>query len=521
MYTKEGEVLEAAEQINVLDEEIILTIFDLEDEVSRERVRQIYRAEAKRQGKTKEFDALYKAYKKDNKEVNKYRVTTWENQTKAMNNDYLYINNRGNLSVNTSLLAEHIRTTSHYHIVKKQGADSFFIYWYEDGYYKEISPNELKAKIKEFIPLDIRKPSFWEDTYKDLVSTDVFISYSDMNNEEEFINFKNGLLSTKTWQFIEHSPEHKHTIQLKCNYNPSAKTPVEWLKFIDTLTEGDQQLKDTLQEWMGLNISNYNANVCKKSLALYGDVGNTGKSKYLNIISLIVGLDNVCGVSIQDLSARFGTGALYGTKCVLIDDQKATNIEDGSSFKTITGCGPVQVELKGKQPFTMVYRGGITMTCNAMPYIKDDKGSHMFDRFLIIPCNNVVPVEKRDKLLLEKLKLELEGIVMWALEGLKRLLENNFMLTEGEVSREANDRYRAMNDSFFRFISECYDISSNKEARIKKTELEADYIKYCNENGITPLEKKNIIDRASANGIQCKKTNGIFHYIGITEKLPF
>lgn len=57
--------------INVLDEEIILTIFDLEDEVSRERARQVYRAEAKKQGKLKEFDALYKAYKKDNDDINK------------------------------------------------------------------------------------------------------------------------------------------------------------------------------------------------------------------------------------------------------------------------------------------------------------------------------------------------------------------------------------------------------------------------------------------------------------------
>ena len=113
---------------------------------------------------------------------------------------YVYINRHGNQSVNTSLLAEYIRQNNHYYIVKKQGSDSFFIYWYEDGYYKELSPNELKAKIKALIPLEIRKPSFWEDTYKDLVATDNFISYEQMNTDTYYINFPNGILDTRTWE---------------------------------------------------------------------------------------------------------------------------------------------------------------------------------------------------------------------------------------------------------------------------------------------------------------------------------
>lgn len=61
-----------AEKIkDVLDEEVFLLIFDEEDEVSRERARQYYREQAIKQGKAKEFDSLYKAYKKDCEDINK------------------------------------------------------------------------------------------------------------------------------------------------------------------------------------------------------------------------------------------------------------------------------------------------------------------------------------------------------------------------------------------------------------------------------------------------------------------
>ena len=249
-----------------------------------------------------------------------------------------------------------------------------------------------------------------------------------------------------------------------------------------------------------------------------GKAGNTGKTKYLLIMGMVIGLENVCTESIQDFSSAFGTGSLYGTKCVLIDDQKGDTIENGSDFKTITGSGPLQVRIKFKTPFTILYKGGITITCNNMPYIKDDKGSHMFERFLIIPCDNVIPEEKRDPELLVKLEKELEGIVLWALDGLKRLIDNKFNLTEGEASKKANEDYRALNDTLFRFIHENCIVTGDKKDRIPKTDFEFRYEKFCIDNGITALDKKNIKDRAEKNRIPCKKFQGNFYYQGLKYK---
>ena len=434
--------------------------------------------------------------------------------------NYLYYSDRGTLCVNSSLLAEHIRKTSDYFIVKKQGSETEFVYWYQDGCYRHISSGELKSKIKEFIPLDIRRPKQWEDTYKDILTDNVFVRFEDLNNESNLINFRNGLYDIQKDELMEHSPDYKITFQCDCNYNPDAPEPKTLLKYLETLTEGDADLKATLQEWFGLIISNYNANMCKKSVALFGS-GDTGKSKYISMMAELIGIDNICSTPIQDLSSRFGAGNLYGTKAVIIDDQKGENIEDGSTYKAITGMGIIQAELKGKQAFTFLYKGGITFTCNAMPYIKDDKGSHMFERMLIVPCDNVIPDEEKDPLLMDKLISEKEGIVLWALEGLKRLISNKFKLTISERSRVAMKEYRAMNDSFYKFLTECYDLTRDKAHRIKKTELEDTYHTWATMNGIEEIKKKNIKERAKLSGINLVKVEGNYFYNGIVEKLPF
>ena len=498
---------------SILEKEVFIKLLNIENAIEKEELETALLDRAKELGMRTAVNRRLSAYKKEyKKQVQNKQENIAKPEGSLYARDYIITTRRGTITVNTSLLAEYIRANSHYYIVKKQGSDTIFIYWYDDGYYKHMSKGEVKAMIKKFIPVEIRTPKMWEDTYKDLTSTENFISFEDLNSYPHLINFKNGILDTKTWELIEHDPKYNLTHQIQFNYNELAPAPETWKKFIQTLVSDDVETAYTLQEWFGINISNYNVNLCKKSVALCGAVGNTGKSKYLKMLGTIIGIQNVCSKSIQDLSARFGAGALYGKKCVLIDDQKAANIEDGSTFKAITGDGVIEAELKGKDPFTITFKGGITFTCNEMPYIKDDKGTHMFERFLIIPCDNVIPPEKRDNRLFEKMEEEIEGIIIWALQGLKRLMKNDFVLTESKMSKSANIEYRSLNDSLFRFIKENCIVTGDISDKVRKTDFEKRYDKYCGENDIKALDKKNIKARAQKNGIPCVLYEGYWYY---------
>lgn len=433
--------------------------------------------------------------------------------------DYLIKKQKEKITVNTSLLVEHIRKNCYYFIAKNQGSDTSLIYWYEDGYYKLLSSNELKAKIKFFIPLEIAKPDIWENVYKDLLKTDDFISFDELNTDEDLINFKNGLLNIKTNEFFAHSPKYKFTIQLNCEYHPNSnKTAYNWLNYIKTLTDNDEEMQKTLQEWLGLILSNLNANLTKKAIVLLDPIGETGKTTFINMMIELIGINKIGIKDLPYLSKKIGDAALYETKCIIIEDQKGISIENKGLFQSIIEGSPIQIKLKNKNPFYYTYKGGFFITCNSLPYIQEDKSTPLFDKFIIIPCNNAIKKSKQDKLLLNKLIQEKDAIVLWALEGLQRMIQNDFNLTESKISIEVPIKHKKIKDSFFKFIDENYDLSHSKDAKIKKTELENEYLKFCVKNNIQALDKKKIIEKAKKHGIICKKTSGIFFYFGLKNK---
>jgi putative DNA primase/helicase len=441
-----------------------------------------------------------------------------ENSQVAVNSEYIYTNDKGKTCVNTGLLANYIRNNYNYMIVRKQGYDNDFLYWYESGYYKRMSANEFKGKIKQFIPVEIRKPNQWEESYKELITDKASIRFEDLNKNSKYINLKNGLYNIATGQLEKHNPGIRSTIQLNCNYNKSAKYPAEWMNFIKTFSNNDQEIMNILQEWFGLTLSNIKGSITKKCLSLWGIRGNTGKTQYGNMLIYLIGSDNICSTPIQDFSKTFGTGDIYGAKAIIIDDQKATNIDDSSVFKSITGGGYIRCEQKGKQAFPYEFTGTLTFGCNDLPYFKGDKGDHLFERFIIIPCNNVIPEEKRDGNIFEKFKPEADGIFLWALQGLHRLINNNFKFTHSEVCKQALEEYKCANDSLYNFIIDTYTITDNPKDRVKKTIFENKYSQWCSINDKQALEKKNISDRAAKHGILKLKSHGDFYYQGIIEK---
>lgn len=443
-------------------------------------------------------------------------MATVESVHSALNEepDYIYTDN-GRPKINNALLAQHIAETCKYIIVRKNGADQDFFYWYQDGYYKRISVNEVKGKIKSYIPVEIRRASMMDEVYKFLVTDKTSVKIEDLDRDSKYINFKNGLFNVETKQLEPHTPDLLSTIQLNVSYDPTAPIPSLWHYYLDFLTGNDQNLKNILQEWTGLTISNYPGYFPKKAMALYGPNGNNGKSVFINLLDYLIGSENVATRDIQDLSKSFGTSDLYGKKALLIDDQKEADFTDSSIFKSITGGGLVSCEFKGKQAFSYRFNGTVTFGCNELPYLAGEKGSHIFERLLIIPCENVLKENERDPLLFENLIEEIDSIAQWALEGFYRLRDNNFKFTQSEAVNIAGEEYRAKSDSLYRFVSECCILTEDSGDRVEKTRFENAYENWAMMNDISnPIHKKNIKDRARKMGIRFGKVSN-YYYMGV------
>lgn len=437
---------------------------------------------------------------------------------------WVYQNDSGNVKINSDILCNTIQRTLQYMRVRRHDDNKEDFYIYENGVYSLRNKNEVKQCIKKHIPIGLATDKILSDTYNLLLCSNNNIYTDDkLNAQERYINFKNGMYDIKTKCLVPHSSETLSTIQLSCSYEAAAPKPRTFLKFLDDLCTDDDGVIDVekqnvLQEWAGLLLSNIPVYRVKKSLILYSALGNTGKSQYLGILRDIIGADKVANIPIQKLSDRFSVGSIYGKRLIMVGDQESGDIENSSVFKQLTGGDAVSAEKKGKQPFSFVFNGGIVMACNGLPHFTDDKGGHVFDRLHIVPLTNSIPKEKQDCELLSKMLKERSGILLWALEGLDRLISNRYNFSPSKACDEQMTALRKESDILFYYIDTHYDVTNDKNDRVSRSEFNDDYQNWCQEMELTALKRNNIQERAIKNGLHIRKYHGCYVYIGLKKK---
>lgn len=141
-----------------------------------------------------------------------------------------------------------------------------------------------------------------------------------------------------------------------------------------------------------------------------------------------------------------------------------------------------------------------------MPYFSGDKGTHVYDRFLIQSCTNVIPEEKRDKQLLDKLKAESEYLVCASIKALQNFIARGYVFTESKRTKKNREEYAMRNNSLALFLNDCCDNFGigTTPTRIFKEK----YLYWCRENRLTP-EKPNNISKilVEKHGIEKFKSN--------------
>ena len=122
-------------------------------------------------------------------------------------------------------------------------------------------------------------------------------------------------------------------------------------------------------------------------------------------------------------------------------------IDEVNTLKNLTGGDNLFAEFKGKDGFSFVYDGLLWFNTNKLPYFRRDRGKHVYERFMIVRCPNIIPKEKRDPQLLDKLLNEKEAIVSVAIEYLKQAIERGYQFTESEFMTCERDDYEIENNS--------------------------------------------------------------------------
>lgn len=285
------------------------------------------------------------------------------------------------------------------------------------------------------IPADIKIPCFLG---------------SDQGCEKRFISLRNGILDLeaalnlkgKDGIILPHSPSFFSTSCLPYDYNPKAKPPSLWMVFLaQALPElADQEL---LQEWFGYNLV-FDTSF-HKFMLLTGD-GANGKGVVFTVLRCLLGDENTSAVGLEQFNASrtFPLSATVGKLANIVEEiGEMDRIAEGL-IKDFVSAGRLTIERKHKDPFEIVPTARMTLGTNVLPRFKDSS-SGIWRRMLLLSMDSqILDESQQDRRLIDSdfwtRSNELEGIFVWALQGLLRLRKNN-KFTESVHSREVKCAY--------------------------------------------------------------------------------
>ncbi len=188
-------------------------------------------------------------------------------------------------------------------------------------------------------------------------------------------------------------------------------------------------------------------------------------------------------------SARHNLAELVGLRFLSTSEVERGEELAVQLIKQITGRDEIQAERKYENPFEYKPTFKIFMLTNNKPKIFERKNA-IWERIHLIEFNNYIPKEKRDKDLDKKLAQEMEGILIWALEGFLEWKKQG--LNPPPQIIESVNQYKEEQDIIGQFINEICEVDPcNEDLWEVPDRLYQAYKKWCQESGFQCLNKNN------------------------------
>ena len=290
-----------------------------------------------------------------------------------------------------------------------------------------------------------------------------------------------------------------------------------WINFLNQIFNNDNELVAYIQRAVGYSLTGTQ----KEQVFFmgYGE-GSNGKTVFTTILMALLGeyaqkADFSTFLHQGERKIRNDLAALAGARVIVASEAK-----EGAKFsldviKDWTGGGKVTCRYLFGEYFTYVPEGKLWIETNPKPIITEQTFA-AWRRVQAIPFSVTIPKEEQDRDLIDKLRMELPGILNWALEGLAEY--HGIGLATPEIVKAAVEEYRKENDSLTCFISECCEFDKLKTCTNKEL-YEMAYKAFCGMSGMEPLSQplfsKQLNKMFENKGVKSKRSKHGMAWIGI------
>jgi putative DNA primase/helicase len=393
------------------------------------------------------------------------------------------------------------KVTNKIYVVTKDNQE---IYRYNGRYHEPNGEQYIKSEVQDIIGAKCT-PTMKNNVISCVKDNkELWINRDDFNKDKNLINLKNGIYNIKTKEFNKHTPRHLFTYEIPVDYGPNAKCP-KIMKFFKEVLSPEDIL--VIQELFGYCL--YPSYQIEKAFIFLGD-GANGKSTLLNLLTRFLGKNNISSVPLQVIGKdKFAASDLYGKLANICADIPNTALNNTSLFKMLTGQDSIRAEKKFKDPFNFYNIAKHIFSANQIPPSPADQSDAFFRRWILINFPNRFIGSKCDRNILEKITVfpEMSGLLNWALEGLKRLLEKKEFSRYTSID-EVREYWNKSSNLIAEFIYE--NIEQDDNGVETKDEVYNRYKQFAREKKY-PTIASNVFSRKLKESIGFKISEGQLH----------
>ena len=271
-------------------------------------------------------------------------------------------------------------------------------------------------------------------------------------------------------------------------YDPNARPPNRWLSFLDDLLDAEDI--PTLQEYMGYCL--IPTTKAQKMLMLIGR-GGEGKSRIGVVMRSLLGENAVNGSINKVETNRFARADLEHALVMIDDDMKTEGLPQTNYIKSlITAELPMDLERKCQQSYQAELYVRFLGFGNGSLKALYDRSDGFFRRQIILTTKPRNSNRVDDPNLSEKLIAERDGIFLWCLEGLRRLIANDYRFSISSKAKENIDSAVSDGNNLVDFMASEGYIRLKADGEISTKDLYAAYKLWCEDNSFHPLSERSV-----------------------------
>ncbi len=365
--------------------------------------------------------------------------------------------------------------------------------------YRKLKINSFASTTRAILALPRRwgqGTGFFDDAPWGVAFTDAFV---------EVMRLSDGSVHLKV---REPGPEHKARARYEFAHDLQAQCP-RFQKYLDDIwcdCEDRRERELLLQEFAGACLFGL-ATRYHKALILQGSAG-TGKSTMIRIIESLMPEGTVCNVGPADFDDDDKLGMLIGAKLNTLTEASGAAIFSQDRVKSIMEGEWQTIVRKWEKAARFKPVAGHLFAVNTWPAVPGAHASY-WDRWLAIDLQRRRRGGDGEIKDLAGLiaKEERAGLVAWAIEGARRLLEQDGY-TRAPSSDALLDRWKADADALGFWMDTCVQEINGVNWQ-KASALFKEFDRWSTTNGFKRMNQKTFSERLVEHGVQKKVSNGV------------